>query len=300
MADGRRGGRQDHYEVLGVSPNAPDEVIRAAYRALATKYHPDRNPGDRGAELQLKRLNAAFQVLGEPEKRKHYDELTQSPEARDEAFEGAPHEAPKREPSRVEKAHAGAAGGYGRAIVWLAGCTLVAAVVAIVRVESCGEKHGASGSASATTERATAASSVPSSPTARSDTSATPHEIPQTARELPHIAPEDVGPDDTYNMFAPDGQRGTVPTTNLQVALDAGFKLQSQYRLDALHSAACAGDKVLLGYSNDEIARGYNGPPRFPSSLWDNGWNETFDATERRRNPPLGSKVNHDCGLDIR
>jgi hypothetical protein len=65
--------------VLGVSPDAPDEVIRAAYRALAAKYHPDRNPGNSDAELQLKRLNAAFAVLGNAAKRRQYDELTRSP-----------------------------------------------------------------------------------------------------------------------------------------------------------------------------------------------------------------------------
>jgi len=84
-----RGRVQDHYEVLGVSPDAPDEVIRAVYRALAAKYHPDRNPGDRDAELKLKRLNDAFRVLGNPETRKQYDELTRAPEAAD---------APKSEP----------------------------------------------------------------------------------------------------------------------------------------------------------------------------------------------------------
>jgi hypothetical protein len=91
-----RGRRQDHYEVLGVTSEAPDEVVRAAYRALAGKYHPDRNPGDRNAELKLKRLNAAFQVLGDPVKRKQYDELTQSPEANDEP----PPEPPRREAPR--------------------------------------------------------------------------------------------------------------------------------------------------------------------------------------------------------
>jgi molecular chaperone DnaJ len=57
---GSTGRRQDHYEVLGVNSDAPEEVVRAAYRALAAKYHPDRNPGDGDAELRLKRLNAAF------------------------------------------------------------------------------------------------------------------------------------------------------------------------------------------------------------------------------------------------
>jgi curved DNA-binding protein CbpA len=73
----------------------PDEVIRAAYRALANKYHPDRNGGDPNAELRLKRLNAAFQVLGDPAKRKQYDELTQSPQGSDD---GPPE--PTKEPPR--------------------------------------------------------------------------------------------------------------------------------------------------------------------------------------------------------
>ncbi len=89
------GKRQDHYEVLGVHPDAEDEVVRAAYRALVAKYHPDKNPGDRDAELKLKRLNAAFAVLGDPAKKRQYDELTQSPEHHDE-----PTPAPAPEPVR--------------------------------------------------------------------------------------------------------------------------------------------------------------------------------------------------------
>ena len=88
--------RQDHYEVLGVTHAAPEEVVRAAYRALAAKYHPDRNPGDSDAELRLKRVNAAFQVLGNREKRVQYDELTQSPEGDTEP----PATRPKRSPPR--------------------------------------------------------------------------------------------------------------------------------------------------------------------------------------------------------
>ena len=82
--------------MLGVTTDAPDEVIRAAYRALAAKYHPDRNPGDGGAELKLKRLNAAFRVLGDPEKRRQYDDLTRGPDATAEPAQ----EAAKDEPPR--------------------------------------------------------------------------------------------------------------------------------------------------------------------------------------------------------
>jgi hypothetical protein len=87
------GRRQDHYEVLGVREDATDEVIRAAYRALVAKYHPDRNPGDRHAELKLKRLNVAFEVLGNPAKKRLYDELTQSPQE-NESQEASPSQPP--------------------------------------------------------------------------------------------------------------------------------------------------------------------------------------------------------------
>jgi hypothetical protein len=111
---GGSGRRQDHYQVLGVAPDAPDEVIKAAYRALAAKYHPDRNPGDRDAELKLKRLNAAIAVLGDPEKRRQYDELTQGPE-HDEAAEAsaAPPPPPQRPqpPAPVERTHESATSG---------------------------------------------------------------------------------------------------------------------------------------------------------------------------------------------
>ncbi|MGD0679741.1 MAG: J domain-containing protein [Polyangiaceae bacterium] len=90
------GGRQDHYEVLGVRHDATDEVIRAAYRALAAKYHPDRNPDDRDAELKLKKLNAAFRVLGDAASRKQYDELTRGPEDHSEraSAETTPNDSP--------------------------------------------------------------------------------------------------------------------------------------------------------------------------------------------------------------
>jgi hypothetical protein len=93
----RSARRQDHYEVLGVNPDAPDEVVRAAYRALAAKYHPDRNPGDPDAELKLKRVNAAYAVLGNSEKRKQYDELTETPEAPETTTRAEP---PKEEQPR--------------------------------------------------------------------------------------------------------------------------------------------------------------------------------------------------------
>ncbi|MGQ4910735.1 MAG: molecular chaperone DnaJ [Candidatus Thorarchaeota archaeon] len=63
----------DYYDILGVNRNATQEEIRRAYRRLARKYHPDRNPGDDASEEKLKRINQAYDVLGDPEKRSNYD-----------------------------------------------------------------------------------------------------------------------------------------------------------------------------------------------------------------------------------
>jgi molecular chaperone DnaJ len=63
----------DYYKLLGVSKTASQDEIKKAYRALAKKYHPDRNPGDKEAEDKLKEINQAYEVIGDPEKRAHYD-----------------------------------------------------------------------------------------------------------------------------------------------------------------------------------------------------------------------------------
>ena len=57
---------EDPYKVLGVSPNASDEEIKRAYRALAKKYHPDRNPGDEEAAKKMQQVNAAYEQIKNP------------------------------------------------------------------------------------------------------------------------------------------------------------------------------------------------------------------------------------------
>jgi curved DNA-binding protein len=66
---------KDYYKTLGVSKTASDKDIKAAYRKLARKHHPDVNPGDKGSEAKFKEINEAYEVLGDNEKRKKYDEL---------------------------------------------------------------------------------------------------------------------------------------------------------------------------------------------------------------------------------
>jgi molecular chaperone DnaJ len=67
--------KSDYYKVLGVERSATTEEIKAAYRKLAMKYHPDRNPGNKGAEEKFKEATEAYEVLGDTQKRTQYDQF---------------------------------------------------------------------------------------------------------------------------------------------------------------------------------------------------------------------------------
>ena len=66
---------KDYYSTLAVAKTATAKELKQAYRKLARKHHPDVNPGDKGAETRFKEINEAYEVLGDPGKRKKYDEL---------------------------------------------------------------------------------------------------------------------------------------------------------------------------------------------------------------------------------
>jgi len=82
--------RIDFYRVLGVSCDASDDAIKKAYRKLVFQHHPDRNPDSAHAEPKIREINAAYEVVGDPEKRRSYDRLTWGDETtRDEAADPA-------------------------------------------------------------------------------------------------------------------------------------------------------------------------------------------------------------------
>src|SRR5438552_6485260 len=75
MAPQREWFEKDYYAVLGLQKGATEKDITRAYRKLAKQYHPDANQGNKEAEERFKEISAAHDVLGDPEKRKEYDEV---------------------------------------------------------------------------------------------------------------------------------------------------------------------------------------------------------------------------------
>ncbi len=80
---------RDYYSILGVNKDAKAEEIKKAYRKLAVKYHPDKNPGKKDAEEKFKEINEAYEVLSDAEKRKKYDQYGEHWNRVDETKQGA-------------------------------------------------------------------------------------------------------------------------------------------------------------------------------------------------------------------
>jgi DnaJ-class molecular chaperone len=100
---------KDYYSTLGLSKTSTDKEIKQAFRKLARKHHPDVNPGDKQAELKFKEINEAYEVLGDPAKRKKYDELGANWRAYEQA---QAHGGPNPFAGRWHADTGGAGGGY--------------------------------------------------------------------------------------------------------------------------------------------------------------------------------------------
>ena len=79
--------RVDFYRVLGVPREASDEIIKKAYRKLVFEHHPDRNPDSKDAEARIREINAAYEIIGDPERRRNYDRLNWGDEFREDVVD---------------------------------------------------------------------------------------------------------------------------------------------------------------------------------------------------------------------
>jgi curved DNA-binding protein len=104
---------KDYYSTLGVAKTATDKEIKQAYRKLARKHHPDVNPGDKAAESKFKEINEAYEVLGDPAKRKKYDELGANWRMYEQAGAGAGGFDPSQFGGGGWNVHYGGQGGQG-------------------------------------------------------------------------------------------------------------------------------------------------------------------------------------------
>jgi molecular chaperone DnaJ len=77
----------DYYRILGISREASGEEIKKAYRKLVFQHHPDRNPESNSADEKIREINAAYEIVGDPEKRRSYDRLFWGGEPRSEAVD---------------------------------------------------------------------------------------------------------------------------------------------------------------------------------------------------------------------
>lgn len=100
---------KDYYKILGVSSKASDDEIKKTFRKLARQYHPDANPNNKAAEDKFKEISEAYEVVGDPEKRKQYDAMRANP------FAGAGTGPFGRQTGHGPGGFGGAQGGFGNA-----------------------------------------------------------------------------------------------------------------------------------------------------------------------------------------
>src|SRR5436305_899225 len=81
--------KRDYYEALGIDRSASADDIKKAYRKMAVKYHPDKNPGDKQAEENFKEIGEAYEALADPQKRAAYDQYGHAAFDRTRGFGGA-------------------------------------------------------------------------------------------------------------------------------------------------------------------------------------------------------------------
>ncbi len=96
-----------HYDNLKVTRNAPPEVIRAAYKTLCQKFHPDRNPGNENAQRTFLLIRTAYETLSDPEKRKVHDDWIAAMESADRSPDDMARETPKAAKTEKRSGQAG-------------------------------------------------------------------------------------------------------------------------------------------------------------------------------------------------
>ena len=116
-----------HYDNLKVTRNAPPEVIRAAYKTLCQKFHPDRNPDNENAKRTFLLIRTAYETLSDPEKRKLHDAWIASVES-DESLESAVLQ-PMPKPEKVSPTHVASGAQLKKKRLWQLGFWLLIALL---------------------------------------------------------------------------------------------------------------------------------------------------------------------------
>ena len=119
-----------HYDNLKVTRNAPPEVIRAAYKTLCQKFHPDRNPDNKSAEKTFLIIRSAYETLSDPAKRKLHDAWIASVESADPDDSGKPRRHRKAQAIRPANSQAGKRRSTKR--IWLCGFWSVIGVLILI------------------------------------------------------------------------------------------------------------------------------------------------------------------------